>query len=115
MKTIITNPLTQLLIEGGGLLLKNAQQSEWLSVDEFTSLCQEHNISPYLTADQCEAELKHLLSGRDEMDVENVNVVAMERRVGWNLVFMLRFYRAHTKYITSQAPEVAMNAVEVVA
>jgi hypothetical protein len=88
--------ILQLLKEAGLLALKGGHNTDWMSMEDLTKLCKEHDLElqdKCPTPEDLETHLRPLFQTKDEVYHEGVLVVGMDRRVGWDLVFMLRFYR----------------------
>lgn len=88
--------ILQLLKEAGFLAMKGGHNSDWMSMDELAGLCKENGLKlqdKTATPDELETHLRPLFQTKDEIYHEGVLVVGLDRRVGWDLVFMLRFYR----------------------
>jgi hypothetical protein len=86
------------LVSLGKRLLKTTHHTDWLDMDAVANVCKEHKIqfNGYpVTAEAIESELRKFFSTQEEMYAEGVNAVGHERRVEWELVFMIRMYRYH--------------------
>lgn len=86
----------QLLKEAGFLAMKGGHNSDWMNMEELAAICKENGLRLHdntTTPDDLEKELRPLFQTKDEVYHEGVLVMGMDRRVGWDLVFMLRFYR----------------------
>jgi hypothetical protein len=87
-----------LLVSLGKRLLKTTHHTEWLDMGAVASLCKEHKIQfngSSVTAEAIESALRNFFRRQEEMYAEGVNAVGYERRVEWELVFMIRMYRYH--------------------
>ena len=87
--------IIQLLVQLGKLLLKESKNAEWLDVDQICALCQKRGIKlsgAEPIADELEASLRNLFENTDELNISGISITGYQRRVGWDLVFMLRFY-----------------------
>jgi hypothetical protein len=108
------NTITQLLVDIGQVLLKDRQSTDWLDLEEVSRLCKENGI--YLdpkppTPDELEHHLRPLFQAQDEIWESGVNVVGLNRRVGWDLVFSLRFYKYNPAHRLGFIPTPAEEAL----
>ncbi len=88
--------ILQLLKEAGFLALKGGRNSDWIGMEELAGLCKQNNLKLQdkpPTPEELEKELRPLFQMKDEVYHEGILVVGMDRRIGWDLLFMLRFYR----------------------
>jgi hypothetical protein len=103
---------TQLLVDIGQLVLKDRHSTDWLNLEDISRLCKENEIclnQKPPTPDELESHLRPLFQAHDEIWDSGVNVVGMDRREGWDLVFSLRFYKYNPEhrlgFITTPAEE----------
>lgn len=89
-----THPTIRFLIELGTAILKQKQRTDWLDSDALVKLADEHSIDykGKLTEAELDKELRAIFKAGDELYVNGINVIGWERRVEWDLVFMVRFY-----------------------
>lgn len=79
----------------GKLMLKDPKNAEWLDVEQICAICRNRELlmdGRIPTSDELEAALRNLFEKSDEFCVDGILVTGYSRRVGWDLVFMLRFY-----------------------
>jgi hypothetical protein len=95
-----TSP-TQLLVDIGRVLLKDRHSSDWLNLEAIADICQEHGLAinhHTPSPEELETCLRPLFQAQDEIYEAGVNVVGMDRREGWDLVFSLRFYKYNPEH-----------------
>ena len=79
----------------GTILLKDPRNAEWLDVQQICRICRERYLllnGRVPTPNELEATLRKLFEQSDEVCVNGISVTGYSRRVGWDLIFMLRFY-----------------------
>jgi hypothetical protein len=89
-------PIATFLVQLGKVLLSKTHHTEWLDADTIATLSQDHQIQlngTIPTPGELEPLLMEYFSKRDEVFEEGVSAVGYNRRVGWDLVFMVRFDR----------------------
>lgn len=87
--------VTKLLRDLGKMLLKDPRNAEWLDMDQLSHIWRERGLTldgKYPTTDELETALRKLFGDSDEFCVDGISVTGYCRRVGWDLVFMVRFY-----------------------
>ncbi len=100
--------ITKFLVTVGQNALKKYGHSEWMDVEAMVELCEEQQIEfegHIPTAKELEPALKDFFKGTEELYAEGVNVVSADRRMGWELVFMLRFYPYNPEYRKNRLAE----------
>lgn len=96
--------LTQFLVELGHELLSAKTSTDWMSIEDVAEFCSDHSIrlpEGICSASELEQELRRYFARREEMYEDRVNVIASERRMGWDLVFMVRFYSYRPEHLPS--------------
>jgi hypothetical protein len=93
--TTKASSITELLSTLGKLMLKDPKNAEWLDMGQLSHICRERGLTldgKYPTTDELETALRKLFGDADEFCVDGISVTGYYRRVGWDLVFMVRFY-----------------------
>jgi len=78
-----------------GKTLLQEKEREWLDIDRICEFAKEHDIQlggRQLNPGELEALLRDFFRDREDWAAEDVELVAYERRLGWDLLFMLRAY-----------------------
>jgi hypothetical protein len=99
-----TSPSTistaRFLVRLGKLILQNDRR-EWITVDELQDLARHYGIQIHdrtPNSKELERMLQESFRNSDELYADGINVVASMRRVKWDQVFMLRFYKYNPNY-----------------
>lgn len=107
-------PIEELLVNLGKHLLANTDHTDWLDMDSVLQGCKTHgvtlaNCQP--TPKELEIKLRCYFSSKEEMYREGINVIWNDWRVGWELVFMVRFYYYDPKQLGYSSAHL-INAAE---
>jgi hypothetical protein len=89
------DPATSFLVDLGKIILKRERQ-EWMDVNEIAKMAKEHALrfqGHYAGPGELEAVLRKVFADKEEMYSDGVNVVFSQRRVKWDMLPMLRYYR----------------------
>src|SRR5436190_10322585 len=92
-------PTTDFIVSLGTTLLKEKRQT-WMDMTEAAAFCKAQGIllnGKRLGADDLEAALKAQLPTSGEYYADGLAIDGYERRVGWDLVFMIRVYPRHAQ------------------
>ncbi len=85
----------KLLLQLSRIVMHDGRHAEWLDMETASSLCHENGLQlegKYPNSYELESKLKTLFQDVEEINVDGLNVVAYDRRKGWDLNFMVRFY-----------------------
>lgn len=96
--TVITDPkpITAFLVQLGKVLLAHTHHTEWLDAETITGLAKAHQIqldNQTLTPGELEPLLMEYFATTPELFEDGVSAVGFNRRVGWDLMFLIRFDR----------------------
>jgi hypothetical protein len=86
---------TAFLVDVGLLILKNDRQ-EWMNIEELVQVAKKQRIEfqgQSVVLKELDEGLRLLFDGKEEIYSNGVNVVFSLRRVKWELVPQVRFYR----------------------
>ena len=84
--------------------MKDNRQSEWLDMEMLSEFCKDKHIllqGNVPTAQELETELMPFFKQIDELYADGVNVIWNNCRVGWELIFMVRFYRYNPEHLSA--------------
>lgn len=93
LKSSVTHFLKQI-----GTTLLQQKQNDWVDVETICDLSRQHGIKlagHHLGRDELEGLLKEFFHEQDEFNLDGLGVAAWNRRVKWDLVFMVRFHKSN--------------------
>lgn len=97
--TTIKCPVSEFLVQLGQIVLVDKYSTEWFDMEELEKLCRQHSLrldGKTPNRSDLENELRKFFGTADEFIKDGIDVLGYERRIGWDLCFMMRFYRHFT-------------------
>lgn len=77
-------------------MLADKASTDWLDMDAVEKFCRNHSVrldGKIPTSTELETSLRQFFKKNDEFIKDGVDVLGYERRIGWDLIFCIRFYR----------------------
>ena len=110
LKTVSAVAAITFLVNVGQAVLKDTHSTDWMLVDEVAAVAKEKGIlldQEVSKPKEIEQQLRPLFAVNDEVFKDGIQVIGMEHRIGWDLMFMLRFYRCNPVHHPKTAIAVA--------
>lgn len=92
---VAEEPISCLLLDLGKYLLHDPRNVEGFDLPSIVRICRERGLKlqdKFPTAEELEGNLMRLFAKADEICTHGISITWDTTRIGWDLVFVLRFY-----------------------